>query len=105
LTWGFFLEILFLRDTPTGRSELSFRLRVRAARYLETDPQEHYQAFALFSDLYDVRSAAVYNGYVPKKIKGVSVQELLDQRFSLVATALGRFIPSGDLDWHQVTLS
>jgi hypothetical protein len=102
---GIVLEVLFLQDTSAERSELTFRLRVRAARYLKADPQERHRVFALLNDLYKVRSAAVHNGHVPEKIKGVPVQDLLNQGFGLAAAALGRLISSGDPDWDQVTLS
>lgn len=102
---GIVFEILFLQDTSSDRTELTYRLRVRAARYLETYPQERRRVFALLNDLYRVRSAAVHGGHVPEKLNGVSVQDLLDQGFGIAAAALGRLISGGDPDWLQVTLS
>lgn len=102
---GIVLEILFLHDIKGERPELTFRLRVRAARYLEADPQERHRVFNLLNDLYKARSAAVHTGHVPEKVKGVPVKDLLDQGFILAATALGHLISNGDPEWDQVILS
>ncbi len=102
---GIVLETLFLQDTSAERSELTFRLRVRAARYLEANLQDRRRVFMLLGDLYKARSIAVHSGHVPEKIRGVPVQDLLDQGFGLAAATLGRLVSTGDPDWTQVTLS
>ena len=102
---GIVFEILFLQDSSADRSELTFKLRVRAARFLETNPKERRRIFGLLGDLYKVRSAAVHTGKVPEKIKDVPAQDLLDQGFGLAATALTRLISEGDPDWDQIILS
>jgi hypothetical protein len=101
---GIVLEILFLQDINEPQ-ELTFRLRLRTARYLETDPQERRRVFDLLNDLYKARSSAVHTGHVEEKIRGIPLQTLLDQGFDIAATALERLIPSEDPDWHEVILS
>jgi len=102
---GVVFEILFLPEERADRSELSFRLRLRAARYLEDDPQERRRVFSLINDLYKARSAAVHTGHLPERINNVPVQDLLGKGFDIAAGALGRMISDGEPDWLQVTLS
>lgn len=102
---GIVLETLFLHDMQDARGELTYRLRVRAARYLGSDAGERRRLFGLLGDLYTVRSVAVHTGRVPDTIRGSGTRELLDQGFSLAASTLVRFISQGDPDWDQVTFS
>ena len=104
---GIVFEVLFLNDRRGDQSELAFRLRLRGARFLETDYKERRRVFHLLRDLYRLRSIAVHEGCLPEKIKGIkiSVQDLLEQGFSIAAAALERFISDGDPDWDQLTLN
>lgn len=102
---GIVLETLFLQDRSDERAELTFRLQVRAARYLAADPQERRRIYTLVGNLYKLRSKATHRGRVGEKIRGVPVQDLLDQGFGLAAVTLGRLISTGDPDWDQVILS
>lgn len=102
---GIVLEALFLHDAPDDRGELSYRLRVRAARYLGQDPDSRRQIFTLVGDLYSTRSIAAHTGQVPEKTRGSPTSVLLDQGFSLAASAIRRFLLDGDPDWNRVTFA
>ncbi len=97
---GIALESIFLGDEV---DELSFRLRVRAARWLGATPDERGKVSALIRDLYVARSKAVHRGQVPASIKNRPTAELLEDGYRLTATALVALIRSGDPDWDAVT--
>lgn len=99
---GIVLESLFLRD---GQGELTFRLRVRAARWLGSTPEERKRLSATVGDLYKVRSKAVHEGRVPDTIHQRTTTELLDETYELTARALVALISKGDPDWDAVTYS
>jgi hypothetical protein len=102
---GIALEALFLRDLSDDRGELTFRLKLRAARYLGSDPEDRRRVFRLTGNLYTMRSIAVHTGQVPDRIGDLSTIELLDQGFVLVASTIDRFISQGEPDWDSVTFS
>jgi hypothetical protein len=97
---GIALESIFLRD---GRGALTFRLRVRAARWLGSTPEERKRLSVTVGDLYTVRSKAVHEGRVPDTIRGRQTSELLEEGYGLTATALVALISKGDPDWDAVT--
>jgi hypothetical protein len=66
---GTAMEALFLTDVGE-RGELTFRLRVRGARFLAAGVEERKRIFALLADLYSLRSAAVHTGRVAPMLKG-----------------------------------
>jgi hypothetical protein len=102
---GIVLESLFLNDLSDDRSELTFRLRVRAARYLNTDVDERRRLYKLVGDLYTLRSAAIHTGNVSKTIGGMATTDLIKEGFALAASTIVRFIIEGEPDWQVVTLS
>jgi hypothetical protein len=102
---GIALEALFLNDLPDDRSELTFRLRLRVARYLEQDSKKREALFRIVGDLYALRSAAVHTGRTPKGIRGRTTSELLEEGFRLTATAIRRHVYEGTPDWNNVQLS
>jgi hypothetical protein len=97
---GIALESIFLGDEL---DELSFRLRVRAARWLGATPDERGKLSTLIRELYAARSRAVHRGQVPDMIKNRPTAELLEEGYGLTATALVALIRSGDPDWDAVT--
>ncbi|TMQ58126.1 MAG: hypothetical protein E6K76_08610 [Candidatus Eisenbacteria bacterium] len=102
---GIALESIFLRDLSDDRGELTFRLRVRGARWLGATPDERRQLFTLFEDLYKTRSKAVHSGGVPSTTRGRPTTELLEEGYKVTARALIALITVGDPDWDAVTLS
>jgi hypothetical protein len=96
---GIALESIFL---PDGRGALTFRLRVRAARWLGSTPEERKRLSVMVGDLYAVRSKAVHEGRVPDVIHERTTRELLDEGYELTARALVALISKGDPDWDEV---
>jgi hypothetical protein len=97
---GIVLESIFLRD---GEGGLTFRLRVRAARWLGSTPEERKRLSATVGDLYKVRSKAVHEGRVPDTIHHRETSELLEEGYALTARALVALISKGSPDWDAVT--
>ena len=64
-------EAMFLREDRSEK-ELSYRLKLRAARFLSENIAERQAIFKLFTQAYDVRSAVVHGGdpEIPKKKDG-----------------------------------
>lgn len=100
---GIALEAIFLTDLPEDRGELSFRLRMRAARLLGTDAESRRQIGRLVGDLYGVRSSAVHRGTIPTKVRSLLVEELLGRGYSLVAETFVRLLLEGPPDWDAIT--
>jgi hypothetical protein len=96
---GIALESIFL---PDGRGALTFRLRVRAARWLGSTPEERKRLSVMVGDLYAVRSKAVHEGRVPDVIHERTTRELLEEGYELTARALVALISKGDPDWDEV---
>jgi hypothetical protein len=101
---GIALESIFLQDLEPDRGELTFRLRVRAARFLAVDVQERRSLFQFFGDLYGVRSNAVHSGTVPANVRGRDTQEVLNRGYELVAAATESMILTGAPDWLGMLL-
>lgn len=100
---GIALEALFLNDE---RGELTFRLKLRAARHLGKNSNEREFIFQIVGDLYKLRSAAIHTGKIPTHpIKGRSAPELLEEGFRLTAKAIRLCINNGVPDWSKVQLS
>jgi hypothetical protein len=101
---GISLEALFLSDLQDDRGELTFRLRLRVARYLEPGRDRRELLFKLVGDLYAVRSVAVHTGRIPDSVRGRPASEILTEGFRLTASAIRRFITEGVPDWTRVQL-
>jgi len=111
---GITLESLFLNDTE---EELSFRLKLRAARLLRQDYDDRVHVFNLVNDLYTIRSAAVHSGHIPttKKFrkrlrspyKSGTTEDLLKAGFALAAQAIAVLLQTGESqqDWLKITLA
>jgi hypothetical protein len=98
---GIALESLFLTDLEPDRGELTFRLRLRGARYLSDAEERRRDLFALLGRLYGVRSEAVHVGTVSDQ---TGLEGLLEDGFSIVAEAIRRFIAEGEPNWSAVLL-
>lgn len=99
---GIALEALFLNDV-SDQGELTFRLKIRVARYMENDLEQRKKVFRLVGDLYILRSKAVHSGIVPNTFKS---RKILHDGYSLAARAIRRIIKNGrPEDWSDVQLS
>jgi Apea-like HEPN len=98
---GISLESLYVGNE---KDELSYRLRIRAARLLGNDKAHQIEIFNLLKNVYDLRSKAVHTGDIEMKSKGGrSVQEILQAGHSLAAETARRFIVNGKIpDWHDI---
>ena len=101
---GIALESLYLADMDDDRGELTFRLRVRAARFLRMATEDRGTVFDIVRDIYGARSAAVHTGKVDTTVRGRPIQELLQDGYSLTADTLRRFILCGEPDWKNIIL-
>lgn len=101
---GIALESLYLSDMDDDRGELTFRLRVRAARFLRTTTEDRAAVFDLVRDIYGARSTAVHTGKVDVTVCGRPVQELLQAGYSLTVDTVRRFIVGGEAKWKSIVL-
>jgi len=101
---GIALEALFLSDMDEERGEPTFRLKIRAARYLGSAKAERDGLFALVGDLYGARSSAVHTGHVSDQLRGRPIRDVLAEGYSVAARAIRRMILEGPPDWGQVML-
>jgi hypothetical protein len=98
---GISLEALYLEGI--SQAELSFRLKIRAARFLGDTPAERQRISEIVGDAYQIRSLAVHTGVVtPKRYHGRTVEEVLQEGFSVAAKTVRRFIASGEPDWDAL---
>lgn len=102
---GIALESLFLTSDETD--ELSYRIGMRAAKYLGGDLDDRLRIRAVVRDLYSLRSKAVHRGRLstdPAKSK--KANELLTEGANHIATTLAQAIRDGRLpSWDQLLLS
>ena len=101
---GIALEVLYLGGTGSeGLGELTFRLRICAARFLGTDEADKKRLFNLVGDLYGLRSKAVHEGKLaPDKPGGRSTKEMLSEGYSIAAETVRRFITDQEPNWNKV---
>jgi hypothetical protein len=101
---GIALEALFLSDMDEERGEPTFRLRLRAARYLGSTAEERETVYDLVGDLYSARSSAVHTGRVSDQIRGRPIGDALAEGYSVAAGAVRRMVVEGVPDWRLVHL-
>lgn len=99
---GIALESMFLNDQNDDRGELTFRLKLRMARFLGVDVPDRKRIHGLVGHVYKARSVAVHTGVVPPTVAGLPVQKILDDGCGLAADAIRRMIRSGQPAWDDV---
>lgn len=104
LDLGVALELIFLSDLGPERGETTFRLRLRAARFLERELHERRKIFALVGAIYKMRSSAAHDGAVPSEVDGRSASEILNEGTAIAARATRMMVLNGVPDWTQVQL-
>jgi hypothetical protein len=102
---GIVLEAMFFSDDQGGSGELTFRLKLRAARLLETEKAMRKTMFDLVGDLYTLRSKAAHTGRVPERIGQRSILDLIQEGYQVAARAARLFITKGAPDWKDVIFS
>jgi hypothetical protein len=103
---GVSLESLFLGELQNDRGELLFRLRVRIARLMESDPEKRKELSKLVKNLYFLRSQAVHAGELLEVTSGGErVDDIFMKGYALVGRALRKFIAEGEPSWDDITFS
>ena len=103
---GIALESLYV---PDQGSELSFRLKTRAARYLETDHARRLALAYLLRAFYNARSHAVHRGNVrpEQKVKyhgRVPIQELISSVQDMCRRSIVKMLDDGLPEWDDLDL-
>lgn len=101
---GIALEAILLRDISDDRGELTYRLRIRGARWLGANPGERAVISQLLGDLYRMRSTAVHTGRVFTVVRGRPVADVLNDGYALTAKAIRTILLAGEPNWENVTL-
>lgn len=108
LEYAIALEALYLSDIGTDRGELTFRLALRLARFLETDLTSRSKTFALTRALYSFRSRIAHGGSIDKLKSNdrARLEEVLNEAPSLVARSIALVLESdiGEGYWKAVEL-
>jgi len=101
---GICLESFFMADRESSNQEISFTLKVRAARLLATSFTRRTEIAALVQDLYKLRSEAVHKGrFATSTAKKMLPETRLREGQKLIARALRNTIRNGRLpDWQGV---
>jgi len=99
---GIAFESLLLNDLEDDRGELTFRLRLRGARFLADALSDRRDVNRLLGGVYKARSVAVHTGQLPERLDGVAVTQLLENGRTLAARAIVKIIRNGPPDWSSV---
>jgi hypothetical protein len=102
---GIILETIYL---PDSNAELTYRLRVRAAKLLGRDAGERRELMKRVGKVYDVRSTAVHSGVLPSKsnIPGLaSVEEVIRYGYKLAADSIIEVMKRKIDDWDEFVAS
>ena len=106
---GSCLEILLMHSPAAGSekgSEISFKMRIRAAWLLGVSLEERERIFDLVRKIYDLRSAAVHNGTIQgrRAAPDHEVQALLWEGDALCRKLVTKISSSGWPDWSKCAL-
>jgi hypothetical protein len=99
---GVALEAAFLNDREPERGELSFTIRLRAARFMGLDRESRQRIAKKTGFLYRLRSIAVHSGTIKNERDGQNTHEALKEGVTFAATVLAKQIMSGPPDWADV---
>jgi hypothetical protein len=105
---GIAIESTFLEETD--REEITFRLSLRAARFLDDDLDARRLTRRMFVALYALRSRAVHRGTIPAQIDGVPEEYskpsvLLAYGFARTVQAIRTIIESWQPNWTDLVLN
>jgi hypothetical protein len=103
---GIALEALFSSERDE-LGEITFKLRTRAARFLELEFAERLATSKSIAELYNLRSCAVHTGSLEKwsrQNKRQNLTDVLARGRSMVIDACQMIIRDGFPDWDEVLL-
>lgn len=105
---GIAFESIYLSDI-NERSELSFRVRLRAAWHLAKNKEERQEFLDEFKEIYAQRSRAVHDGKlsptVKMKGKSVSTQEFIENAQALCRQSIIKIMEKGRFpNWNDLIL-
>ncbi len=89
------------------KTEISFKMRLRAAWLAGDTPQRRSEIFKLVQRLYDLRSQAVHSGSLQVKKGGAThpeIAEILGEADALCVTLIEKLALEGWPDWNQIVL-
>jgi len=101
---GIALESIFLNELGEDRGELTFRLKLRASRFLGSNLNERKKLFRIFGKLYELRSKAVHSGKLPDNLGKTPIKDILEEGFNLTAKAISKIILYGFPNWQDLSL-
>jgi hypothetical protein len=100
---GIALESVFGDEDP---GEYTFKVRVRAARFLGLGSADRERIYELAGDLYLLRSIAVHKGTLKSsRTKGMDIGKTLKEGQQLVGDVLKTLIHNPVTDWRSTVLS
>ena len=93
------LESLFLSDASDERTELSYRLALRAARLLEEDLASRLSCFRTVRDLYKLRSRIAHGGSLEelKPVEHKKLESVLLRCPSIVSKSIRALLERGPI--------
>ena len=106
---GIAFEALYLSDIDET-TELSFRLRLRAAWYLGKNKEHRRALMKEFSEIYNWRSKVVHTGKLPNKTKKTpftheEVQQFIERAQDLCRESIMKILDDGKFpDWNSLIL-
>ena len=106
---GIAFEALYLSDIDET-TELSFRLRLRAAWYLGKNKEHRRALMKEFSEIYAWRSKVVHTGKLPNKTKKTpftheEVQQFIERAQDLCRESIMKILEDGEFpDWNNLIL-
>ena len=77
LEWAIALESLYLNDKTNDQAELTYRLSLRAARFLKTDRKAREELFLLVRNLYSMRSKIAHGSDINQITKEGDKEKLI----------------------------
>jgi hypothetical protein len=105
IDFGIAMEAVFLEDND--RDEITYRLTMRAGRFLGSDLASRQAARRLFSGLYDLRSKAAHRAAIPESVKNVPAEyALLGYGYAQLRGTMRAILEEGKWpDWNELLLA
>jgi hypothetical protein len=100
------LEALYLNDNSKERGELTYRLAIRAARFLENGLEERKETFSVVAKLYNFRSRIAHGediSQVSKPKDKEDLKQVLEKSPSIVARSILRLLQHAQRSQPQET--
>lgn len=97
LEYAIALEALYLNDNSKERGELTYRLALRAARFLESTLDKRKETFSIVNKLYGFRSRIAHGediSQVSKRKDKEDLKQVLERAPSIVARSILRLLQS-----------